>query len=297
MLIELSVLDVGTRALIGFAIIFVIVALSAFVNFMIRSNKMISGHVDDEYLSLDAAYFHEVGKRERQEDAYFISSMEDIKKYGFVVCVADGMGGMKYGKDIADKIADKIEKSCPLSFFASTHNADMIRQLSNELYKNYGGAGGATLAMTHISNGYLNFYSVGDSDIILIRNNEATILNPRQNYVSVLVKNFALAGKQTQAAYANSKGRALVDYMGNENPRVIYTHKPMKLLDGDVIIVSSDGLTDAIPWQTLPSYMNTTLLGTASEIASRLKINVRTRKHPRQDNYTGVVITVKRGLL
>lgn len=297
MIIELAVLDVGTRALIGFAIIFVIVAVSAFVMFILQSKKMITVPVDDEYLSLDAAYFHEVGKRERQEDAYYISPMNDIKKYGFVVCIADGMGGMKYGKDIADKIVEKIEKSYPISFFASTHNADMIRQLSNELHKNYGGAGGATLAMAHISNGYLNFYSVGDSDIILIRNNEATILNPRQNYVSILVKNFSLAGKQTHMAYANTKGRALVDYMGNENPRVIYTHKPMKLCDGDVIIVSSDGLTDAIPWQTLPSYMNTTLLGTASEIASRLKINVRTRKHPRQDNYTGVVITVKRGLL
>ena len=114
MIIELAVLDVGTRALIGFAIIFVIVAVSAFVMFILQSKKMITVPVDDEYLSLDAAYFHELGKRERQEDAYYISPMGDIKKYGFVVCIADGMGGMKYGKDIADKIVERIEKSYPI---------------------------------------------------------------------------------------------------------------------------------------------------------------------------------------
>ncbi|HAW16210.1 MAG: protein serine/threonine phosphatase 2C family protein [Clostridiales bacterium] len=294
---DLSFLDGGTRALIGFAVIFLIVAVGMFFFFIIQFRNTIDLNADDEYLALDAAYFHEIGKRERQEDSYFISPMEDIRKYGFVVCIADGMGGMKYGKDISERIVKAVEKMYPLSFFATAETADRLRQISNDLSRDYGGAGGATLAMIHISNGFLNFFSVGDSDIILIRNNEATILNPRQNYVSILVKNLALAGKQTQVAYANSKSRALVDYMGNDNPRVIFTHKPLKLMDGDVLIVSSDGLTDAIPWQNLPQYVATSLTKSARDIASRLKISVRTKKHPRQDNYTGIVVTVKRGLL
>ena len=153
--------------------------------------------------------------------------------------------------------------------------------------------GGATLAMVQIQNDHLTFYSVGDSDIILVRNDEATILNPRQNYVALLIKSLVRSGKQTQIAYTNSKARALVDYMGNHNPRVIYTKKPMRLLDGDTVIVSSDGVTDAIPWKSIPKYD----AGTARAMAYNLKLSVKQKKHPRQDNYTGVVIKLQRSIV
>ena len=147
--------------------------------------------------------------------------------------------------------------------------------------------------MVQIYNDHMTFYSVGDSDIILIRNDEATILNPRQNYVALLIRSLVRSGKQTQVAYANNKARALVDYMGNHNPRVIFTKKPMRLLPEDTIIVSSDGLTDAVPWKTIPQYVENSAVATASN----LKLSVRQKKYPKQDNYTAVVIKLKRSIV
>jgi len=147
--------------------------------------------------------------------------------------------------------------------------------------------------MVHIAGSYLNYYSVGDSDIILIRDNVATILNPRQNYMAMLIKSLCRNNKQTQTAYSNAKARALVDFMGNLNPRVIYTKKPIRIFDGDKIIVSSDGLTDAVPINKITRYLKDSAASTAVE----LKRAVASKKRPKQDNYTAIVFTVKRGYL
>ncbi len=251
------------------------------------------GKPDDSELFIDCAYFKEIGKRPSQQDSVFISNLSDYKKYGITAVVADGMGGMEFGGDISEKVVDFVEGMCPMSFFASEQNADELRLLSNQLYDEYQLSGGSTIAMVHIAGSYLNYYSVGDSDIILIRDNVATILNPRQNYMAMLIKSLCRNNKQTQTAYSNAKARALVDFMGNLNPRVIYTKKPIRIFDGDKIIVSSDGLTDAVPINKITRYLKDSAASTAVE----LKRAVASKKRPKQDNYTAIVFTVKRGYL
>jgi serine/threonine protein phosphatase PrpC len=282
------------RAMIAYALILFVVAVCVFSYFIyFYKTKVRNPKAEESNLVLDVAYFHERGKRARQEDSYYISPMDESRKYGLVVCVSDGMGGMRYGDLISQYITDSIKEMHPISFFACENNADAIRKISNMIFDEFKQKGGATLAMVQIQNDHLTFYSVGDSDIILIRNDEATILNPRQNYVALLIKSLVRSGKQTQIAYTNSKARALVDYMGNHNPRVIYTKKPMRLLDGDTVIVSSDGVTDAIPWKSIPKYD----ASSARAMASNLKLSVKQKKHPKQDNYTGVVIKLQRSIV
>lgn len=282
------------RAMIAYALILFVVAVCVFSYFIyFYKTKVRNPKAEESNLVLDVAYFHERGKRARQEDSYYISPMDESRKYGLVVCVSDGMGGMRYGDLISQYITDSIKEMHPISFFACENNADAIRKISNMIFDEFKQKGGATLAMVQIQNDHLTFYSVGDSDIILIRNDEATILNPRQNYVALLIKSLVRSGKQTQIAYTNSKARALVDYMGNHNPRVIYTKKPMRLLDGDTVIVSSDGVTDAIPWKSIPKYE----ASSARAMASNLKLSVKQKKHPKQDNYTGVVIKLQRSIV
>ena len=282
------------RAMIAYALILFVVAVFVFSYFIyFYKTKVKNPKAEESNLMLDVAYFHERGKRARQEDSYYISPMDESRKYGLVVCVSDGMGGMRYGDLISQYITDSIKEMHPISFFACENNADAIRKISNMIFDEFKQKGGATLAMVQIQNDHLTFYSVGDSDIILVRNDEATILNPRQNYVALLIKSLVRSGKQTQIAYTNSKARALVDYMGNHNPRVIYTKKPMRLLDGDTVIVSSDGVTDAIPYKSIPKYD----ARTARAMAYNLKLSVKQKKHPRQDNYTGVVIKLQRSIV
>ena len=235
----------------------------------------------------------DIGARRTTNQDYVFCSVEPVGNLPNLFIVADGMGGMKFGGEISEKIADFVEKMCPMSFFASEQNADELRRFSNVLYDEYKLSGGSTLAMVHITGNYMNYYSVGDSDIILIRDGIPTILNPRQNYMAILIKSLCRNNKQTQTAYSNPKARSLIDFMGNQNPRVIYTKKPIRIFDGDKIIVSSDGLTDAVSLRNFHRYLRESASGTAAE----LKRAVASRKRPKQDNYTAIVFTVKRSLL
>lgn len=276
------------------AIVLFALAVTTFVYIAVKYiKKKNTRRPDDSELHMDCAYFIEVGRRPSQQDSLYISPLNDYQKFGITAVVADGMGGMKYGAEISSKIVNHVEDMCPMSFFASEQNADELRRLSNELYDEYKLQGGSTLAMVQIHGNYLNYYSVGDSDIILIRGGVPTILNPRQNYMTILIKSLCRNNKQTQTAYTNSKSRSLIDFMGNQNPHVIYTKKPMRIFDGDVIIISSDGLTDAVSLKNIPNYIKESANGTAAA----LKAAVASRKRPKQDNYTGIVFSVKRSLL
>jgi serine/threonine protein phosphatase PrpC len=111
--------------------------------------------------------------------------------------------------------------------------------------------------------------------------------------MALLIKSLCRNNKQTVTAYSNPKARSLIDFMGNQNPRVIYTKKPIRIYDGDKIIVSSDGLTDAVSLRNFHHYLR----DSASSTALELKRAVASRKRPKQDNYTGIVFTIKRSFM
>ncbi len=248
---------------------------------------------EEALIALDCAFFIEQGKRQAQQDSYFISPLEDYRKYGVVACVADGMGGLKFGKDISEKVVKFVDDMCPMSFFAPTQNADEFQRFSNVLYDEYKLEGGSTLALVQISGYYMNYYSVGDSNIILVRDGIATMLNPKQNYLSHLIKDCVIKNIQTNAVYTHPDSRSLVDFMGNLNPKVVYTKKPIRLYDGDKIIISSDGLTDAVSLRNIPHYVKDSAVATARALKNAVAI----KKRLKQDNYTGIVITLKRSPL
>ncbi len=274
-------------------VLFVITTIAFIWLVVVYFKRKGAGSPDDSNLYIDCAYFCEIGKRPSQQDSVYISDLTDYRKYGITALVADGMGGMEYGGEISEKVADFVEGMCPMSFFATEQNADELRKLSNQLYDQYKLSGGSTLAMVHITGNFMNYYSVGDSDIILIREGKPTILNPRQNYMALLIKSLCRNNKQTVTAYSNPKARSLIDFMGNQNPRVIYTKKPIRIFDGDKIIVSSDGLTDAVALRNIHHYLK----DSASATALELKRAVASRKRPKQDNYTAIVFTVKRSFM
>lgn len=292
---ETSFADLPTLQSSVFAalVLFVVTTIAFIWLAVLYVKKKSTGRPDDSELYIDCAYFCEIGKRPSQQDSVFISNLADYRKYGITALVADGMGGMEYGGEISEKIADFVKDMCPMSFFATEQNADELRRFSNKLYEEYKLSGGSTLAMVHIAGSYMNYYSVGDSDIILIRNGNPTILNPRQNYMALLIKSLCRNNKQTVTAYSNPKARSLIDFMGNQNPRVIYTKKPIRIYDGDKIIVSSDGLTDAVSLRNFHHYLR----DSASSTALELKRAVASRKRPKQDNYTGIVFTIKRSFM
>lgn len=274
-------------ALLIIAVLFSIVWI---IHFIVKSAGFIRKDDDDLTLFADIAYFYEKGKRDQQEDSIYISPLDKYIGDGVFACVSDGMGGLKHGKEISKHVVDEVERMFPVPFNDIENTVSKLTKLSSNIYRHYGRKGGATLALVHIFQNKLHLYSAGDSNIILIRNKTATVLNQKHNYYNILVKNLSSAGLTTEEAYLNKKGRALTDFMGNLNTRVFNTNVPMSLVDGDIIIVCSDGVTDAIPYNKIPDYVG----NSAKKTADELKLNIRHKNLSRQDNYSCIVIHLNR---
>lgn len=246
-------------------------------------------------LFCDVAYFHEKGRRENQEDSIYISPLDKLEEGGLVAACSDGMGGLLNGEIVSKYVTDSLLENYPYSFDDTSGNARIITDISNKIYEEYHLSAGATLVMVHIFDDHMNFYSLGDSNIILIRNNRATLLNYKQNYVTLMIKKSIENGTNTTEAYSDNRAKGLIDFVGNLNCNVLKTSKPMRLIENDVIIVCSDGVTDSMSLNRIVNHIH--LDQGATSIARTIKYGVKARKNPRQDNYSAVVIKMKRSFV
>lgn len=290
---DVSIISVTSRfALYALALLFVAVIFSCIwvIYTIIQFAKSEPRENEELPLFADVAYFYERGKRRKQEDSLYISSLDKYVDNGIIACVADGMGGLMYGKEISKAIVDELEDIFPFPFDDVENNVSKLTKISTSIFNKYSRRGGSTLALVHIFKDKMHIYSVGDSNIILIRNKKATILNQKQNYYNILAKELASSDSTTEEAYLNKKSRALTDFMGNMHTRIINTNMPFTLLDGDTIVICSDGVTDAVPYDKIPNYLGYN----ARKSADELKLNIRHKNLPKQDNYTCIVISLSR---
>ena len=267
---------------------FVIIILYALIKYTVYTNK----HKEKLNLICDVAFFHERGKRENQEDSIYVSPMDNLYENGFVAACSDGMGGLLNGEVVSKYVTDSLRENFPYKFDAPAENAKIITNISDKIYEEYHLGAGATLVMVHILDDYMNFYSLGDSNIILIRNNKATLLNYKQNYITLMIRRFAEGGLDTSEAYRDNRAKGLIDFVGNLKCNVLMTNHPLRLIENDIIIVSSDGVTDSMPLNRIVNHIH--FDQGAESIARMIKYGVRSRKNPRQDNYSAIVIKMKR---
>ena len=122
---------------------------------------------------------------------------------------------------------------------AFTMAADMqINQLTNTAGEPL--RSGTTMVMVVIKDGYLRWTSVGDSKIYLIRKQEIFPLTNEHNYLFM-----AEQRKDDESFEFNPqvRGDALVSYLGvGELPYIDISEKPLKLKEGDIVVLCSDGL-------------------------------------------------------
>jgi len=293
---DYSLLSRETIQAIIFALVLFIIAFFSFIIVtiytLIKYNKYSKKHKEKFSLICDVAYFNERGKRDKQEDSIYISPMNKIIETGFVAACSDGMGGLLNGEVVSKYVTDSLSEHFPYRFDAQAANARIITGISDKVYEEYHLGAGATLVMVHILDDYMNFYSLGDSNIILIRNNRATLLNYKQNYITLMIKKLAEGGLDTSDAYRDNRSKGLIDFVGNIRSNVLMTSRPFRLFENDIVIVSSDGVTDSIPLNRIVNHIH--LDQNAEGIARTLKYGIISRKNPRQDNYSAVIIKMRR---
>lgn len=189
-----------------------------------------------------------IGTRSKQEDTIF--------GYGSgsraIAVICDGMGGLE-GGELASQAA---VKSLVGAWFDAKEIEDIPQFFKDEairadekvfLQENEKGEriqAGTTMAAVIIRNNELYWLSVGDSKIYIVRGEEIMAVCREHNYRLALEQRLK-QGTLTPQEYAAEEHHAgaLISYLGMGNVSLMDRNlQPFLLEDGDIILLSSDGL-------------------------------------------------------
>jgi protein phosphatase len=191
-----------------------------------------------------------LGTRKYQQDyAYFYTDDQQI-----LAIVCDGMGGLE-GGELASKTAvepivkdfrqEKPKSGIPDFFQEEARRANRaVFSLKNKNGQKM--KAGSTLIAVHCTEHGMYWVSAGDSRIWMIRGNRIQPVNRDHNYRLSLQKQLR-DGSITQETYDREEKKpqaeALISFIGIDELRLVDGNRnPIPLLDGDMIILSSDGV-------------------------------------------------------
>ncbi|MBQ9157130.1 MAG: serine/threonine-protein phosphatase [Eubacterium sp.] len=195
-----------------------------------------------------------LGTRENQQDSCYVNITDQTYAVG-IVC--DGMGGLA-GGEIASQSAVKMfiedfeeirysqQNFCDFFRSEMIDIDTMVANLKDE-YGDYLHAG-TTLVAVSVTDGYLQWISVGDSKIYIIRGDDMVCVTKEHNYFLLLNEQLA-EGQISEEEYnwEAKRGEALISYLGMGNVSLMdFNPNPLKLRDGDILLLCSDGLYKAL---------------------------------------------------
>ena len=270
-----------------------------------RTTEQIAPEMEfPEGLQVSAASL--IGSRKNQQDSL---AFRGYGPYGLLASVCDGMGGLSGGEQASQTACDGLfhcfEKAMkmqqmpePADFFL--HTAEILDGSVAGLRGNDGrplGAG-TTITAVLIRDGILYWLAVGDSKIYLIREGQIQCLTTPHNYQMLLRKRLQ-TGLITQEEYEQEFPRreALISYLGMGG--LAYVDTPLKgieLLDGDLILLCSDGFYREYPEAALIQRLQTMDEDDFTEWASILAGEVAVRRPPHMDNTSLILIRYNKKL-
>lgn len=251
----------------------------------------------------DVATAQSQGRRERQEDAVAVSCPQGAD-FAFAV-VSDGMGGHAAG-DLASRIivaevfaeltlrgrasVDTPEDMAEL-LQASVETANASLQAQIEAFPDQEGMGGTVIA-TSLLTGALQWVSVGDSLLYLLRDGMLKRLNDDHSMapqIDLMAKRGMI---DEEAARTHPQRNCLTSALtGKDIPEVDCPAKRLDLEDGDLVVLASDGL-QTVAEEDIASILDQAAQSEAREIAASLLEAVAAGGDPDQDNTSIIVIRV-----
>ena len=189
-----------------------------------------------------------IGNRTEQQDSVGVVTGE--KTLCAVVC--DGMGGLNGGKSASrvavDAMVDifrQIKENEPMSEVL-VNSVDILDEAVFMLVDETGNRleSGTTVVSVIINNNDLFWMSVGDSRLYLIRNDEMVQATRDHNYELYLD---SVSETYTPTESDMEMSQALISFIGMGGISVMdVSSNPVLLVEGDVVLITSDGLYKAI---------------------------------------------------
>lgn len=245
-----------------------------------------------------------IGSRENQEDSFGFVNVNDvvrIREEGLFAAVADGIGGLRDGKEASTITIDTLRADFTKydrSSHLGTQLAKSILRANEIVYRSFQKESGSTVVAAILYNQMLYFASVGDSTIMLVRSNERDKkvsreiirLNEPHNMRFRKYREAVDRGSADPFDARNDpQEHSLTEYIGNESIKAIdMNYKPLLLRNGDVIILCSDGVGDVLSENEIFYCLQE---GRSSQqICALIDSLIRNKNLPGQDNYTAIVI-------
>lgn len=248
-------------------------------------------------VSYKAAKRSFLGTREEQQD-YALFKSTDSSIFA-VVC--DGMGGLKGGSIASSVVATELmtqyenkEKSEPIKdFFFNTVDVldEKVCNLVDEDNKKM--HAGTTLVAVCIEGNRLNWLSVGDSRLYVIRGREIVQATRDHNYnlnLNALLKSGALSEQEYKKEKV--RGESLISFIGIGGIEVMdISQKPLPLQNGDYVLLTTDGLFKLMSDQEIKEIIIT---GRSVDESADFLIEKSFKKAVKfQDNTTFVLIKIE----
>ena len=243
--------------------------------------------MDNGRFRIEIGNLQGTGERDEQQDAFAFSPTSKWKEKGFLAVLCDGMGGLDAGAAISNKLVSDIIAEFPYSF-DELKDGWILDPLSNEIFENYRGRGGTTVIITYLKDDKMWFASVGDSDLLLLRDGRIYAMNIRQEYGNTLLMRAVDGAVSVEQALTHKDAPALTEFMGAQHVNPDYSVVPWHVKDKDVYLLCSDGISDTLSFEEIKEAMK----HEPSECAELLEKGIMTKNKRYQDNYTAIIFAV-----
>lgn len=216
--------------------------------------------------SIDTGAFINIGKRKKQEDSYLVSQSSDFNigdKEKFIGVVTDGMGGLKYGYEAGERAVQRLRddfeeiKDQPEIDF-SKFLLEEVHEINHMIYTMARHEDiGTTMSAVILEDNVMHMVSVGDSRVYILRDGKLYLLTREHNFRMILQKAL-VNGRITRQVYNDTQAKsALVSYLGTKELKYVdITEEGYQLMNGDVILLCTDGLTKTVKDHEIENILN-----------------------------------------
>ena len=237
-----------------------------------------------------------IGTRKYQQDSFACIEIES----GSMAVVCDGMGGLNGGEQASqlsvEQLMNDFIRAMPMNniiqfYYDEAKKLDRMVYLLKDDKGNKLGAG-TTIVSVIIKDKMLNWLSVGDSKIYVIRDGRLYCIVSEHNY-RLTLDNLLQKGKITIDEYKKEEYRAeaLISFLGIGNVSLIETNTaPFELVAGDIILLCSDGLYKSLSDEQILSVIKDNSFD-YQKAADTLTASALRCANGAQDNTTVVILS------
>lgn len=282
----------------------ILLAIALFIYFNKGSNKKpkVDGTMpktakSNHNFPVNIGNTHHIGSRESQQDSFGISDISNkalCEKRGVFAVIADGMGGLSNGGEVSAIVTSSMLKYFNERPFHSTPEIELLNMVGNAneevnryLGKDGKGKSGSTVVSVILQSRQLYWVAVGDSRICLIRNGALLQVNREHSYGCDLDEKAAMGEISYSEAQNNPQRAALTSYLGmGKLEKIDRSIRPLNLIEGDRILLMSDGVFGTLSDEEILSVMNVP----PYESTVKLEQMILAINKSKQDNFTAVIL-------